>query len=149
MLPATIARLAEIPNIIGIKEATGELDRVDKIRELVGDEFILLSGDDGTACDFLLLGGDGVISVTANVAPLQMHSMTLQAIEKHNETAREINHQLEKLHDAMFVESNPIPAKWALCRLGLIEDGIRLPLTWMSTKYQNELEQAMKVAGIL
>jgi len=149
MLPATIARLAEIPNIIGVKEATGELDRAGKIRELVGDKFILLSGDDATACNFLLLGGDGVISVTANAAPKQMHNMSLRAIEKNNEAAREINHQLEKLHDAMSVEVNPIPAKWALNRMGLIDDGIRLPLTWMSTEYEIELEQAMKAAGIL
>lgn len=149
MLPETVGRLAKVPNIIGIKEATGELDRVHKIREHCGSDFILLSGDDATACEFLCLGGDGVISVTANAAPRAMHEMCLQAIDNNTNAAREVNKRLEKLHDAMFLQSNPIPAKWAAHRLGLIQAGIRLPMTWMSVEFESELESAMQKAGVL
>ncbi len=149
MLPETIGKLAKIPNIIGVKEATGNLDRVKQIRDLCGEDFILLSGDDGTACEFLVLGGDGVISVTANVAPKAMHDMCIAALRGNTAEARVINAKLNKLHSKLFVESNPIPVKWAVSKLGLIEPGIRLPLTWMLPEYENELEQAMHKSGVL
>ncbi len=149
MQPETVARLAGIANIIGIKEATAELDRLVKIRELCGDDFLLLSGDDETACEFMLRGGDGVISVTANVAPEAMHHMSEQAIAGARAAAEDINRPLMGLHRTLFLEANPIPVKWAVARLGLIERGIRLPMTWMSAQYEAELEAAMQQAGVL
>lgn len=149
MLPETVGRLSHIANIIGVKEATAELDRLPIIRQLCGDDFMLVSGDDATACEFMLQGGDGVISVTANVAPLAMHEMSMYAIDGDAKAANGINERLLKLHDALFLESNPIPAKWAVCRMGLIEAGIRLPMTWMSTQHETELEAAMQAAGVL
>ncbi len=149
MLPETVGRLSHIANIIGVKEATAELDRLPIIRQLCGDDFMLVSGDDATACEFMLQGGDGVISVTANVAPLAMHEMSMYAIAGDAKAANGINERLLKLHDALFLESNPIPAKWAVYRMGLIEAGIRLPMTWMSTQYETELEAAMQAAGVL
>ncbi len=149
MLPETVGRLSHIANIIGVKEATAELDRLPIIRQLCGDDFMLVSGDDATACEFMLQGGDGVISVTANVAPLAMHEMSMHAIAGDAEAANGINERLLKLHDALFLESNPIPAKWAVYRMGLIEAGIRLPMTWMSTPHETELEAAMQAAGVL
>lgn len=149
MLPETIGRLAQIPNIIGVKEATGDLDRVQRIRGLCGEKFLLASGDDDTACEFMLRGGNGVISVTANVAPRAMHDMAMHAINGEADEARAINSKLNKLHAKLFVESNPIPVKWAVHRLGLIEAGIRLPMTWMSPEYESEVEQAMRGAGLL
>ena len=149
MLPETVARLAEVPNIIGIKEATGDIDRARSIRELCGEDFLLLSGDDATSCEFLCNGGNGVISVTANAAPLMMHEMCKQAADSNFEGARETNKRVEKLHRVLFLESNPIPIKWAVHRLGLIEAGIRLPLTWLSPEYEPELESAMKMAGVM
>ncbi len=149
MLPETVGRLSHIANIIGVKEATAELDRLPIIRQLCGDDFMLVSGDDATACEFMLQGGDGVISVTANVAPLAMHEMCMHAIAGDAEAAKGIDERLLKLHDALFLESNPIPAKWAVYRMGLIEAGIRLPMTWMSTQHETELEAAMQAAGVL
>ncbi|MCZ6525344.1 MAG: 4-hydroxy-tetrahydrodipicolinate synthase [Gammaproteobacteria bacterium] len=149
MLPETVGRLSHIANIIGVKEATAELDRLPIIRQLCGDDFMLVSGDDATACEFMLQGGDGVISVTANVAPLAMHEMSMYAIAGDAKAANGINERLLKLHDALFLESNPIPAKWAVYRMGLIEAGIRLPMTWMSTQHETELEAAMQAAGVL
>jgi 4-hydroxy-tetrahydrodipicolinate synthase len=149
MQAETIGHLAKVANIIGVKEATAELDRVAKIRELCSDDFLLLSGDDETACEFMLLGGDGVISVTANVAPRAMHEMCEQAIAGNRAAAEEIDRHLLGLHQSLFLEANPIPVKWAVARLGLIEDGMRLPMTWMSTQYEAQLEAAMQQAGVL
>jgi 4-hydroxy-tetrahydrodipicolinate synthase len=149
MLPETVGRLAGIDNIIGIKEATAELDRIDKIHELCADDFLLFSGDDESGCEFMLMGGDGVISVTANVAPRAMHDMCVQAIAGERSAAEEIDKRLAGLHRNLFVEANPIPVKWAVARLGLIEKGIRLPMTWMSTQYESQLENAMQEAGVL
>ena len=149
MLPETVGRLASIPNIIGIKEATGDMERVRKIREYCGAGFSILSGDDDSACEFLCLGGDGVISVTANVAPGLMYEMCTRALAKDVQGAKEVNGRLEKLHGALFLQSNPIPVKWAVHRLGLIEAGIRLPMTWMSPEYEPELESAMRMAGVM
>ncbi|HEY7841600.1 MAG TPA: 4-hydroxy-tetrahydrodipicolinate synthase [Gammaproteobacteria bacterium] len=149
MQPETAGRLARIGNIIGIKEATGDLQRVDRIRELCGKDFLLVSGDDATAREFVLRGGDGVISVTANVAPRGMHELCGKALSGDRSGAEEVDRRLAPLHKALFLESNPIPAKWALQRMGLIEAGIRLPLTWFAEKFHAEMEAAMQSAGVL
>ncbi len=149
MLPETIGRLSTIPNIIGVKEATADLSRVAAIRELAGREFLLVSGDDATAMEFMLAGGQGVISVTANVAPRLMHDLCVAATAGDRETAEAIDRRLAGLHEKLFVESNPIPTKWALHRMGLIQAGIRLPLTWLSESAQPQVEDAMRQAGAL
>ena len=146
MLPDTVARLSRIPNIIGIKEATGDLERLKRIRELCREDFRLYSGDDATGCEFMLRGGNGVISVTANTAPAAMHEMCRAALRGDAATARALNSKLDLLHRNLFLEANPIPVKWAVHRLGLIAAGIRLPLTWMSPKFESELEAAMQAA---
>ena len=149
MLPETVARLSRVPNIIGIKEATGDLTRVGRLRETCGEKFMLVSGDDASAREFMLLGGTGVISVTANVAPQAMHDLCAKAIAGDGEGAARIDENLADLHRTLFLESNPIPVKWALHRMRLIEDGIRLPLTWMAPRFEAELESAMRKANIL
>jgi len=148
MLPETVARLAEVPNIVGVKEATGDLDRVGRLRALCGTDFALYSGDDATAREFLLRGGDGVISVTANVVPAAMHRMCAAALAGDAIRAAEIDEAIAGLHQALFVESNPIPVKWALARMKLIPEGIRLPLTWMSVAAEPTVNAAMQRAGI-
>ena len=148
MLPETVGRLSRIANIIGIKEATADLSRVSKLRELCGADFLLLSGDDATAREFILQGGNGVISVTANVAPRAMHDMCQYALAGNRKAATEIDQTLKGLHKELFIESNPIPAKWALYTMGLIQDGIRLPLTWLTTASEAPLLRAMQQAGI-
>lgn len=149
MLPETVIRLSVLPNISGVKEATGDLGRLEKIRNGCDPDFNLLSGDDETACKFILQGGHGVISVSANVAPEAMHRMCHLAISGREEEAEKIDATLRGLHKKLFVEANPIPAKWALYRLGLIDTGIRLPLTWMSEKFNTEVETAMHQAGVI
>jgi 4-hydroxy-tetrahydrodipicolinate synthase len=149
MLPETIARLAKVDNIIGVKEATGELDRVTKIRQLCGENFLLISGDDATTRQFLLMGGDGTISVTANVAPNQMHKMCAAALAGDAAEAEQLDAPLAGLHDKLFLQANPIPVKWAVHRMGLAPTGIRLPLTWLSEEFQPPLQAAMEQAGIL
>ena len=149
MLPETVGRLSKVDNIIGIKEATADLDRVDKIRELCGAAFMLVSGDDATTREFILRGGDGVISVTANVAPRAMHEMCMLAIKGDAQAAAAIDNTLSGLHKNLFIESNPIPVKWALNRMGLIEKGIRLPLTWLSRASEGPVLDAMKQANLI
>jgi len=149
MLPETISRLSRVRNIIGVKEATAELDRVVNLRELCGDDFMLVSGDDATTKDFILRGGDGVISVTANVAPKAMHDMYILAKQGDDEGATRINNSLLKLHQNLFIESNPIPVKWALNKMGLIQAGIRLPLTWLSECAEGPVLDAMQQAHII
>lgn len=151
MLPETIARLAEIKNIVAVKEATGNLSRVSQIQELVNDDsFILLSGDDATALDFMQLGGQGVISVTANVAAREMAELCKLAAEGDFANARKLNQRLMALHQQLFVEANPIPVKWACKVLGLIAtDTMRLPMTPISDKARPVVEQALKHVGLL
>ena len=149
VLPETVARLAEIPNIIGIKEATGSLERLQAIRSQVPDDFELYSGDDATGTEFMLQGGHGVISVTTNVAPAKMAAMCEAALAGERERALELNRPLEGLHKDLFVEANPIPVKWAVCEMGLIPEGIRLPLTPLSEQYHQKLRAAMRGAGVL
>ena len=148
MVPDTIGRLAALENIIGIKEATAEVNRVAEIRERAGEEFLLLSGDDATACDFLLAGGHGVISVTANVAPRLMHELCSAVLQGDAASARDIDSRLQALHRDLFLEANPIPVKWAVHELGLVKAGIRLPLTWLSEQYRDKVKAAMNYAEI-
>jgi 4-hydroxy-tetrahydrodipicolinate synthase len=149
MLPETVARLAGLSNIIGIKEATGEISRVREILERAGAGFSVFSGDDGTALDAMLAGAKGVISVTANVTPRLMHDLCRLATSGDAQGARAINEQLADLHAALFLESNPIPVKWALSEMGLIPPGIRLPLTPLAGKHHDAVRQALRRAGIL
>ena len=145
----TVARLAVHPGIVGIKEATGDLRRVQPLRETCGDDFLLLSGDDATCREFILQGGHGVISVTANVAPALMAKMCEAALEGDVALAADLDAQLADLHRDLFVESNPIPVKWALERLGLMPGGLRLPLTPLSHAAQPAVEAALRRAGVL
>jgi 4-hydroxy-tetrahydrodipicolinate synthase len=148
MQPETITRLATVKNIIGVKEATGDLQRLAYLRKSCPEDFLLLSGDDATAMEFLLQGGHGVITVTGNVAPRLMHDMCLAAISGDRARAEELDKHLSGLHRDLFVEANPIPAKWCVHKLGLIEAGIRLPLTWLSAGYCGHLQDAMMQAGV-
>ena len=149
MLPDTAAELARVDRIIGLKEATGDLTRVERLRNLCGPEFAIYSGDDATGCELMLRGGDGVISVTSNIAPRDMAAMCRAALAGNREEALAINRRLDPLHQALFVESNPIPVKWALREMGLCQSGIRLPLTWLSPEHQPPVRQALVDAGIL
>ena len=149
MLPDTVHRLSSHPNIIAIKEASGNLERSKELLEKCADNISIFTGDDKTSVRDLLLGFKGNISVTANVAPLDMHEMCKFAIDGNAEEANKINSKLDILHDNLFTESNPIPVKWALHRMGLIKKGIRLPLTWLDSKYENILEESLYNAGII
>ncbi|MFV0449411.1 MAG: 4-hydroxy-tetrahydrodipicolinate synthase [Vibrio sp.] len=147
--PETVARLAKLDNIVALKDATGDLSRVALHRELCGDDFVLLSGDDATGLEFIKLGGKGVISVTNNVAAADMANMTHLALEGKFDQAEEINQRLMPLHKNLFVESSPIPVKWAAHKLGLISFGdLRLPLTPLSEQARPVVAQAMTEACI-
>jgi len=147
MLPETVARLAELPQVIAIKEATGDLKRGQQIRELC--DILIYSGDDATSCDLMLEGARGTISVTANIVPAKLSTMAVAAVNGDVETAKAIDEELQGLHEKLFLESNPIPVKWALSRLGKIEAGIRLPMTPFTEKYHVELRAAMHQAGVI
>lgn len=149
LLPETVARLAEQPNIIGLKEATGDLQRLRQLKNLVKDDFLLLSGDDATAREFMELGGHGEISVTANVAPKLTSQMCHLALTGNYQGAAQVDEQLQPLHKALFVESNPIPVKWALMEMGLIDRGIRLPMTPLSDQYHDQIRTALRMVGAL
>ena len=148
LLPETVERLAVVPNIIGLKEALGRPERTRELVERVGGQLELYSGDDATALDFLIAGGQGVISVTANVAPAAMHQMCMAALAGDLDEARGINARLDGLHHALFHEANPIPVKWAVARMGLMPNGIRLPLTPLSEPFHAAVLDAMRQAGI-
>ena len=149
MSAETVARLADVRPIVGIKEASGTVQRVSQIRALCGDRFEIYSGDDALALDSVEAGAQGVISVTANIAPAEMHEMMQAALAGDMARAREIDAGLALLHQRLFLESNPIPVKWALQRLGRIPGGIRLPLTPLAAEYQAPLRAAMDAAGLL
>jgi len=149
ILPQTVVRLAQIDNIIGIKEATGDLSRVPEIQRRVDSDFMLYTGDDATAIDFILKGGHGGISVTANVAPKAVHDAYAAALAGDEQRARQIDAPLADLHATLFCESNPIPVKWALQRMGKIGPTLRLPLTPLSEACQGKVEAALKTAGVL
>lgn len=149
LLPETVARLATIPNIVGIKEATGKLERVEELRRCCGGEFLLLSGDDATAMEFMLRGGRGVISVTANVAPKLMHALCAVACNGERNKAEILNQRLDILHRHLFLESNPIPVKWALAQMRRAPAGIRLPLTPLAPSHHAALREALRSVGAL
>lgn len=149
MLPETVQRLAAIPNIIGIKEATGDLARAREILDRCGDIIDIYAGDDATAMDIILMGGKGVISVTANVAPRLMHEMCAAALADDRAKASSINNRLMALHKDLFIESNPIPVKWALHQMGLIPPGIRLPLTPLSAAAHDRVRRALQHADLI
>ncbi len=149
MLPDTVVRLVEIENIVGIKEATGDLKRGRELIRRCGDNFAVFSGDDATAMELILLGARGDISVTANVAPQDMHEMCKAALAGDREKAAAINARLMPLHTGLFCEANPIPVKWALYDMGMMETGIRLPLTILSKVYRDSIHQALQQAAIL
>jgi 4-hydroxy-tetrahydrodipicolinate synthase len=149
LLPETVQRLAVHPRIVALKEATGSLQRIVELQQRCGDELELLSGDDPIAAEAILAGAQGVISVTANVAPRLMHELCDAALAGDAARARELDAHLQVLHRAMFVESNPIPAKWAVQQLGLIPGGIRLPLTPLSEAAQPAVRDAMRATGVL
>jgi 4-hydroxy-tetrahydrodipicolinate synthase len=149
MLPETVERLSKIGNIIGIKEATGDISRGVEIRERCADDFLLLSGDDETFVELMKVGAKGNISVTANIAPKAMAAMCKAANDGDFARAQELNSILEDVHKALFLEANPIPVKWALARMAKISEAIRLPLTPFSKALQGELETAMQDAGLI
>ncbi len=149
MLPETIERLSRIDNIVGVKEATGDLLRAKRIRELCGEDFALFSGDDGTSCEFCLAGGNGTITVTGNVAPCLVHKMIMAAIDGNREAALAIDAKLTGLHKQLFIQSNPIPVKWAVAKMGLMGEGIRLPLTPLTEDCFAAVEKAMQQAEVI
>lgn len=146
MLPSTVKRLAAIDNIIGIKEAVGDTNRMRELLAFANDKFRIYSGDDATALKLILLGGKGTISVTANVAPKAMSEMCQLALAGERAAAEAINQRLMALHKNLFVEANPIPVKWAVQTMGLIKSGIRLPLTPLSEQYHDIVKQAIQQA---
>ncbi|MGF7453068.1 4-hydroxy-tetrahydrodipicolinate synthase [Pasteurella bettyae] len=150
MKPETIARLAKIKNIVAVKEATGDVSRVKQIKELAGEDFIFLSGDDATGLESMKLGGQGVISVTNNIAARDMSKMCELAMAGNFTEAEMINQRLNPLHKDLFIEGNPIPVKWAAYKLGLIKTPtLRLPLTTLSESAQPTVLSALKSAGLL
>jgi len=149
MLPATVGRLSQLPRIVAVKEAVPQIERVRALLAQCRAGFGVLSGDDATACEAVLEGARGVISVTANVAPRLMAEMIAAARRGDAARARELDGRLARAHQALFVEANPIPVKWALARMGLTEGGIRLPLTELAGMYHVAVTEALCSAGVL
>jgi 4-hydroxy-tetrahydrodipicolinate synthase len=149
MLPETVGRLSHIPNIVGVKEATGDLSRVKIIRDLTGADFAIYTGDDATSREFCLLGGNGTITVTGNVAPRLVHEMIMAAMAGDKDTALAIDIKLADLHKNLFIQSNPIPVKWAVAEMGLMGKGIRLPLTWLTEDCFTVVRDAMRKAEVI
>ena len=149
LLPNTVARLARNPQIVAIKEATGSLSRARETLNGCSPEFTLLSGDDATAVDLISVGARGVISVTANVAPRRMHEACEAALSGDLVKARAIDASLQPLHRDLFIEANPVPVKWAVARMGLIGNAIRLPLVELSSAHQDSVLRAMQAAGVI
>jgi len=145
----TTLRLSAVPNIVGIKEATSNVDRATDLLARKPKDFVVLSGDDNTALPYMMLGARGVISVTANIAPRRMHDLCAAALEGDYDRAIGINNKLFPLHKSLFLESNPIPVKWALHRMGRIAEGIRLPLTPLDSRYHEVLSDALRTAGCI
>lgn len=148
ILPETVERLADIPNIVGIKEATGSIERMLDIKARCGDRMELYSGDDATTREFILQGGQGCISVTANVAPKQMHDMIAAALAGDADTAGAIDASIAHLHQDLFVEANPIPVKWAMHEMGYCGEGIRLPLVPLAAPYRDSIRHSLMKANI-
>ncbi|MFT2091158.1 4-hydroxy-tetrahydrodipicolinate synthase [Paraglaciecola sp. 2405UD69-4] len=150
MLPETVAELASHPKIVGLKDATGDISRLKATQALVPEDFVLLSGDDATGCEFLLNGGHGVISVTANIAPKQMAEMCNAAKNKEFELAKQIDKQIEGLHSALFIEPNPVLPKWALYKMGKTNSAfLRLPMVESELESQKHIEDVMRSSGVL
>jgi len=149
MQPETVHRLSTHDNIIGIKEASGNKERSRLLMEMCSNNIQIFTGDDKTSMNDIIEGFSGNISVTANVAPHEMHMMCKYAMEGDAVKASEINTKIEVLHDELFCESNPIPVKWCLHKMGLIKKGIRLPLTWMDSKFEQSMNAALIGAGII
>jgi 4-hydroxy-tetrahydrodipicolinate synthase len=145
----TVLRLAQVPGIVGIKEATGNIERAQWLIKEAPKDFAIYSGDDPTAVALMLCGGHGNVSVTANVAPRLMHELCVAAMAGNVQRAMEIQLQLLPLHKALFVESNPIPVKWAVARMGLSQGALRLPLTTLTPPSQAMLEQVMQATGLI
>ena len=146
--PETLARLAEHPGIVALKDATGDMERLAQQQELTGDDFLYFSGDDFTVLDFIKLGGHGVVTVSGNVAAASMAGLCRAASSGDFDSAVQIDESLQPLNTALFVESNPIPVKWVLNQMGLIGSGIRLPLTPYAEEYHAQMRAALKIAGI-
>ena len=146
--PETVARLADTRNIIGLKEAASLERNRELLSRLAGRNFALLSGDDDLACECVLAGFNGVVSVSANVAPRQVRTVIEAALAGKKQEARKLDAALQPLHKAMFLESNPIPVKWALARTGMIAEGIRLPLTPLAKQYHGQVVEALLAAGV-
>ena len=149
MQPETVLRLSTHKNIIGIKEASGSKDRSTSLMKLCSQNMKIFTGDDKTSMSDMADGFSGNISVTANVAPLEMHQMCQSALEGDIENASKLNLKLDVLHDLLFCESNPIPVKWCLHKMGLIKKGIRLPLTWMDEKFDRPLTEGLIKSGVI
>ena len=149
MLPETALRLARVPGIIGIKEATGNIERAQWLIKEAPKGFAIYSGDDGTAVALMLCGGQGNVSVTANVAPRLMHQLCVAAVAGDARAAMEIQFKLLPLHRALFVESNPIPIKWAMAKMGLCGEFLRLPMTPLSAGHHNGVQDALKAVGLI
>ena len=149
MLNETVLRLADIPNIVAIKDATGNIPRGAELIEALDGRLAVYSGDDATAAELMLAGGKGNVSVTANVAPKGMSQLCEAAIAGNREETERLNELLMPLNRKLFLEANPIPVKWALHRMGMISEGIRLPLTLLSEKFHGEVEDALKASGVL
>ncbi|MCY4420860.1 MAG: 4-hydroxy-tetrahydrodipicolinate synthase [Gammaproteobacteria bacterium] len=147
MLASTAIRLSKVDHIIGIKEATGDIRRCQEILADCREGFLLISGDDATAMEFMLAGGKGVITVTGNVAPKLFHAMCMACLEGDRYKAQQANMRLESLNRDLFVESNPIPVKWCLTEMGLFPSGIRLPMTPLSSAYHETMREALQAAG--
>jgi len=145
----TVAELAKVSNIVGIKEATGSMERLADIKRQVSDDFALLTGDDSTTCEFILNGGHGAISVTANVVPAKMANMCRLALDGKATEARSADAEIADLHRLLFIESNPIPVKWAVSQMGFGELNLRLPMTVLADEHQQPLKQALIACGAL
>jgi 4-hydroxy-tetrahydrodipicolinate synthase len=149
MLPGTVARIAQLPRLVAVKEAVAQVSRVREILAQVPAAFAVLSGDDASACEVVLAGARGVISVTANVVPGAMAAMIAAAALGDAAGARKLDAGIAGLHETLFLESNPIPAKWALARMGLMGPGLRLPLTELAEPFRAQLERALRHSGAL
>jgi 4-hydroxy-tetrahydrodipicolinate synthase len=145
----TVAELSRVTNIVGIKEATGSMERLADIKRQVGGDFSLLTGDDSTTCEFILNGGHGAISVTANVVPAKMANMCQLALQGKADEARAADAEIAELHRLLFIESNPIPVKWAVSQMGYGELNLRLPMTVLDEEYQQPLRRALLASGAL
>jgi 4-hydroxy-tetrahydrodipicolinate synthase len=149
MLPETVGRLSHLKNIVGVKEATGDLTRITTIRDLAGSDFAIYSGDDATSREACLMGANGSITVTGNVAPKLVHEMIMAAIQGDVEAALALDNKLTGLHKQLFIQANPIPVKWAVAEMDLMAKGIRLPLTWLTEDCYDAVRLAMQQAGII